>query len=447
VTSRRTTKLFFFWAEEWVKRREGQTGTGTVPTLAMRNGDFSELLNPANLFFKKAIVLNDPNTGKPFPGNIIPADRISHNGQALLNAFPLPTSGFTQGTSNYIVTYPHFSDTRKDTFKIDYLLTEKHHLSFRGTHIPWTFDGPFEGTLGLFQSSWSRPNRTAAFSITSAFSPTLINEFTLSGNSDGVGAALANTACGARCDRSTYGINYPFIYPGTKEFPGKIPSMTITGLTTIDNGPYPGSWSGFVYSIANNTTKIIGNHTLKFGVIVEHSGQNDRIQFTTASAPATINENGSFRFLDGSFTGYGIGNALLGLFSDYSELGGKPSTPWVGTSFDWFIQDSWKVNRKLTFEYGVRHSIWPPWHSRWGSLAEFLPAFYDPTKAPVVDPKQGYIASGDPYNGIVLPGCHVPEAEGNRFPVLHTGQFDRLYHCLPDGLAETHFKVVSHEWV
>lgn len=441
VTHRENTKLFFFWAEEWIKRREGQTTTGTVPTLAMRNGDLSELLNPANSFFKKVVAINDPSTGKPFPGNIIPASMISHNGQALLNSYPLPTPGFLQGTSNYIVTYPHFSDTRKDTFKVDYAINDKHHLSFRGTHIPWTFDGPFEGTLGTFQSLWSRPNRTAALSLTSAFSPTLINEFTVSGNSDGLGSIYANPACGPRCDRSTYGINYPFIYPGTKWFPGKLPSLTVTGLTTVDNGPYPGTWSGFVYSIANNTTKIIGNHTLKFGIVIEHSGQNDHIQFTTASAPATINENGSFRFLDGSFTGFGIGNALLGLFSDYSELGGKPITPWVATAFDWFAQDSWKASRKLTIEYGIRHSIWPPWHSRWGSLAEFLPAFYNQATAPVVDAKQGFIVSGDPYDGIVLPGCHVPKEEGNRFPVLHTGEFDRLYHCLPDGLAQTHYTV------
>lgn len=441
VMRRENTKLFFFWAEEWIKRREGQTATGTVPSLAMRQGDLSELLSPSNPFFKKTVIVNDQTTGKPFPGNMIPSGRISHNGQALLNSYPVPTPGFLQGTSNYIVTYPHFSDTRKDTFKIDYMITEKEHLSFRGTHIPWTFDGPFEGTLGTFQSLWSRPNRTAALSLTSTLSSTLVNELTVSGNSDGLGSIYANPACGPRCDRNTYGIDYPFIYPGTKWFPQKIPSMTVTGFTTIDNGPYPGTWSGFVYTLANNTTKIIGNHTMKFGVVVERAGQNDHIQFTTASAPATINENGSFRFLDGSPTGSGIGNALLGLFNDYSELGGKPITPWVGTSFEWFAQDSWKATKKLTFEYGVRHSIYPPWKSRWGSLAEFLPQFYNPATAPVVDRSGGFIVSGDQYDGIVLPGCGVPKAEGNRFPVLHTGAFDRLYHCLPDGLAQTHYLV------
>jgi len=441
VTDRKNTKLFFFWAEEWIRRREGQTVTGTVPTIAMRNGDLSQLLDPANPFFKKAIIVNDPITKLPFPGNIIPPSRISHNGQALLNSYPLPTPGFLQGTGNYIVTDPHFSDTRKDTVKIDYMLTGTERLSFRGTHIPWTFDGPFEGTLGKFQSLWSRPNRTAALALTSTISPTLINELTLSASSDGLGSIKANPACGAPCDRNTYGINYPFIYPGGKQFAGKLPSLSVTGFTNIDNGPYPGSWSGAVYTLANNTTKILGSHTVKFGVVLESAGQNDHIQSTTASAPATVNENGAFRFLDGTVTGAGIGNALLGSFTDYSELGGKPITPWISDSFDWFVQDSWKVNRKLTLEYGVRHSIWPPYHSKWGSLAEFLPSFYDPSKAPVVDRSGGYIVSGSPYNGIVLPGCKVPAAEGNRFPVLHSGQFDSLYHCLPEGLAQTHYLV------
>src|SRR5206468_4602959 len=131
------------------------------------------------------------------------------NGQALLNAYPLPVPGYQQSTTNWIQSYPHYSDTRKDTVKIDYLLNEKEHLSFRGTHIPWRFNGAFEGTFGDFQSLWSRPNRTAAVSLTSTLSPTLINEFTFSASSAGLGSLEADPPCGARCNRSTYVINYP----------------------------------------------------------------------------------------------------------------------------------------------------------------------------------------------------------------------------------------------
>src|SRR5262245_58671673 len=158
--NRDRSKLFFFLAEEWIIRRQEQTQTGTVPSLAMRQGNLSELLDPANLFFGQKVVVNDPNTGKPFPNNIIPkagspgcgvtVTCTSPQGLALLNLYPAPTPGFQQGTANWIGTNPSFSDTRKDTLKIDYFLTEKHHLTFRGTHIPWHFSSPFEGNLDRF---------------------------------------------------------------------------------------------------------------------------------------------------------------------------------------------------------------------------------------------------------------------------------------------------------
>src|SRR5207247_5704272 len=113
------SKLFFFWAEEWIKRRDPNTATGTVPTPAMRNGDFSELLDPKNVFFRKARIATDPTTKQQFPNNVVPHSLISPNGRALLNAFPLPTAGLQQGSANRIVTQPHFSALRQDTAKID----------------------------------------------------------------------------------------------------------------------------------------------------------------------------------------------------------------------------------------------------------------------------------------------------------------------------------------
>jgi len=115
----------------------------------------------------------------------------------------------------------------------------------------------------------------------------------------------------------------------------------------------------------------------------------------------------------------------------------------VATAADLFAQDSWKATQKLTVEYGVRYSIWPQWHSAWGNISEFLPQYYDPKAAAVVDPKGGFIVSGNQYNGIVLPGTGVPSAEGNRIPALHSGQFDKLYHGLPDGLSPTQWKVIQ----
>ena len=440
------SKLFFFLAQEWIKRRYNNEQTGVVPTAAMRTGDLSNLLNPANPFFGKTRTANDPTTGAPFPGNIIPASRVNSQGAALLNMYPLPTPGFQQGAANWIQTFPIASNLDKTTFKVDYFLNDKNHLYVRGTLIPWTFTSPLEGTFGLFKALWSRPNRTGIVDLTTTFSPTWVNDLSVSANSDGKGSIAYDPSCGAYCQRGTYGLNYPYLFPGTKLFGQKIPTLTVTGLTTIDTGPYPGSWSGFVYDLTDNVTKIWGNHAIKFGGTLERSGQNDLIQLTTASAPQTNNQNGAFRFLDtgaASTSGLGIANALLGNFNDYSEFGAKPETPWVANSLDVFVQDTWQAARKLTIHYGLRYSIWPAWYTTNGTIAQFEPAFYNPAQAATIDPKTGFILSGSPYNGIVLPGSGPSQDASRRFPYLSQPQFASLYHNLPGGFAATQWNLVQ----
>ncbi|MGH9161369.1 MAG: TonB-dependent receptor domain-containing protein [Vicinamibacteraceae bacterium] len=432
------SKLFFFWGEEWIRRREEVTRTLTVPSLAMRKGDFRELLDPSNPFFGETRTVTDPETGRPFPNNVIPVDRISAQGQALLGIYPEPTPGFLQGTSNWIGTFPAWQDQRKDTVRIDYQMSDRHRLAFRGTHIPYRFNTVRGSTR--YDELWSRPNRTAALSLTSTLSPTLLNELTVSASSDGLGEIATDPACGARCRRSTYGVSYPYLFPADAKLdPEKLPTLEVTGLSDVDNGPYPGRWSGYTYALSNNMTKVMGGHTLKWGVFIERSGQNDQIQFTEADAPATNNENGAFRFFDTGHpdaTELAIANVLLGRFNDYSEFGAKPMTPFAATMFDGFLQDSWKATPALTVEAGVRYSLLPPWYSKWNTLAEFHPDFSDPARAVVVDPSEGFIVSGDRYNGIVMPGSAPLESASSRFPFL--ADFSHLYHDLPRGFAETH---------
>ena len=434
------SKLFFFVAEEWVRRRYDDDTTGTVPTAAMRTGDLSYLLNPKNTFFGKTRVATNPATGQPYPNNVIPSSQLSAQGAAILNAYPLPTPGFAQGAANWIQTYHVTSNVQKTTFKVDYYLTQKNHLYIRGTVIPWHFNNPLEGTLGLFQSQWSRPNKTGIVDLTTSFTPTLLNDLSVSGNSDGKGSIQANSACGSFCDRTAHGITYPYLYPGTKLDPLKIPTIAVTGLTTVDTGPYPGSWAGFVEDVTDNVTKVAGNHTLKFGATFEYAGQNDLIQLTTASAPQTNNQNGSFQFLDSgaaNTSGLGIANALLGNFNTYSEIGAKPETPWAAKSLDAFAQDVWQITPKLSLHYGLRYSLWPAWSSTNGTIAQFEPAFYNAMQAAVVSAKTGFITSGSPYNGIVLPGSGPTKDALQRYPFLGQQPFAGLYHNLPGSFTPT----------
>ena len=81
-------KVFFFWSQEWQLQLVPNTARNvTVPTDLERKGDFSQSVSSAN---HQLVKIYDPTTGQPFPGNVIPANRIWAPGQALLNLYPLP---------------------------------------------------------------------------------------------------------------------------------------------------------------------------------------------------------------------------------------------------------------------------------------------------------------------------------------------------------------------
>jgi hypothetical protein len=438
-------KLFFFWGEEWVRDRSVENQTATVPTAAMRRGDFSELLNPRNPFFNAVRIIRHPQTQVPFPNNVIPAEMISPNGQALLNLFPQPTPGFQQGSQNWIDALPVFNNQRKDSIKIDWTVSNNHRLAIRHTWAPNIWNDP--EAMGIYSTVWDYPGRTMAATFTSTLSPTFLNEFTFSWGSTAPSRFLGQRTCdycpgGVDAflypQRSQSGLTYPQLFPGTKLDPEKIPDVNLVqGFTAIDNGAYPGSWNDFVFVWSDNVTKISGNHTFKAGGSVERSGMNDAIQLTFAQAPATRNQNGAFRFFDTrpNGTGFSAANTILGLFDDYSEFGDKPNTRWIAMGYDAFLQDSWRATRDLTLELGLRYSLWQPWGAENNELASFNSGFYDPSRAAVIDPRTGHVVSGDRLNGVVLPGDGpTPEAIAD-FPQL--AGLQSLYHGLPSGFSRT----------
>lgn len=430
-------KLFFFVAEEWVRYRREQTSTGTVPTSKMREGDFSELLDPSNPFTRSRQVVNDPLTGSPFPNNVIPQQRLSANGIALLNAYPLPTAGFQQGTQNWIASLAAPRDSRKDLFRIDYY-AGNHRLTFSGQNYSYHEVSPFSGSFDRVGTDWQRPNQTGAFNITSTLSPSWVNDLTVSAANEVV---RINNLAGRPFQRSLYGINFPYLFQGTKDVEDKIPTVAITNFSTLDGGPYPSKSSGPIYSIADNVSWVpSGRHTVKFGFYFERAQQNNMDQIVVSSnvPGGTNNQNGRFEFSptgNPGSTNVAIGNAALGAFNSYGEIGQRAYTLLRSNAFEAFVQDTWKVRSNLTLELGVRYAYYQPWYAKWNDIANFNASYYDPANRAVVDPRGGYIVSGDPYNGIVLPGNGFPDSARGRIPAEKVPNVDRLFHDLPRGLV------------
>lgn len=432
-------KLFFFGAQEWVNFFQVSTAVITVPTEAMRRGDFSELLNSSNGFMS-ARPINDPLTGQPFPGNVIPADRLSRNGMAILNAYPLPTPGFRQGTNNAIITSPNPQDQRKDNIRFDYRLNNSNQFTYRYSRFNWTAIDAFRGDLPFARTQWERPNFTSTATWTSTLSSTLINELTYTFSKDDVQIGLfteENTHL-----RSNKGIDYPYIFQ-EKEIFDKIPTVSISNFREIDGGPYPSSSSGPIHTIANTTTWVKGRHTFKTGVQFEYSGEDDFDQINVSAIPGgTNNQNGRFEFTDGrtSGTGTAISNVAMGLYTNYSELGQRNFTKWRALATDIFVQDSWKPTSQLTVEGGFRYVYWPPWYSTTNNIANFDPAYYDQVNEAVMSPTTGRRISGPRYNGVVLPGEGF-EGEALDTPLASNPAILALFRGAPRGFSETHANV------
>lgn len=426
--NRNREKLFFLFAQEYVRRRFVDTSTQRVPTAAMRTGDFSELLGP-NVFYSASRPINDPQGGTPFPGNIIPASRLSANGIAFLRTFPQANGSY--GNNNFFQQRGGWQNQRKDTISVDYNPTATQVIRFRGSLYSYTALDTFRSGFDYAITDWSRPNQTGSVSHTWTMSPTVINEFLMTASRDVVKIGIDRT--GERYLRSRSGINYPYIFPERKEIFDKVPTIVIPNVGTIDGGPYPSSSSGPIYNISNNITKIAGNHTFKAGIYWERSGQNDFDQINVSGVPGgTNNQNGRFEFNDvrpggAPGTGTGLTNAALGLFSAYAEIGPRAYTPYRSHMFEFFGQDSWRVSQKLKLELGFR-GTWMNGYAKslWGNIAVFRPDKYDQSRAAVLDRATGNVLSGDRFNGVQIPGSAFPDAGKGRVAAIDSGQFNRL---------------------
>jgi predicted heme/steroid binding protein len=442
-------KVFWYWGEEWVRYIFTDTNSLTVPTLLMRQGDFSELLDPNNIFYHKTVVLLDPKTGQPFPGNIIPApgtattgSTASPNGLGILNAYPLPNlTTPINGNQNWFFSAQHPQYQRKDTLAVDLNLTDKQRLRFRRVYFTfWEFQ-PLDGGTNETPKFFDRPNQTNSIDHVWAISPTQVNEVLFSFSLDQVHIPVDQAHF---LDRTAVGLNYPYIFPEGKLIPTRIPTVNMSAFSGLSGGPYPSHSAGPIFDLSDSFTWVKGNHTVKFGGLYEYSGENDNDEINVqACSTCTNNQNGQFLFSDngGKFvrpgyvlasSGAAAGNAALGLFDSYSEIGHRAYTVFRGSMWEGFAQDSWKLRQNLTINYGLRYSVIIPYHAIWANMAVFDPSRYDPAKAVTVDPKSGLI-TGSPtidqlYNGMVIPGPGFPSSARGRVPEADSGLFNSLFH-------------------
>jgi hypothetical protein len=432
-------QTFFFASYEGRRVVHGISSDAvTVPTAAERAGDFSATgLSGAMTSDLVAQMLNARcNANVPLPstvggsvnyadvfGSQIPTNCFDPAAAAILQlnvpcANSDPTcSNLTPGSDNVFRSIPNEdSHANQFTLKIDHRLTSKQNLTgyyyFNDAFDSQPFTRFQAATPNLLQG-FGNNSATRAQQINLAhtwtISNSVVNEFRVTYFREAQGTFLHPHRTGLVTDSCGTGNAAQFCFTGTTDVPGVIPSdprigitpnlgpnregvpfISISGGFTIGNdfeGELP--QIGNTYQASDNLTKVIGNHTTKFGV----DFRNQRFLQTLYFDP-----NGDFSYFGGGPNDSGniFANYLLGLPDSY--LQGSAQTEDVrGNSIYLFAQDSWKIKPNLTLNYGLRWEYNQPIYDAGLRYQTFRPGQADTV----------FQYSGDPAMfplGLVIPG-------------------------------------------
>jgi len=353
-------KVFFFVSYEGLRQfLPASTDTATVPTAAFRNGDFSQLLNPALSGLGAPIFLRDPLTDAIIPGNrldLLPAGRLNSAGLNYLRAFPLPNNG-SQVLGNYVNTRNELDGQDVFDFRVDANLTDSSRLFVRGS---WgNYSQVVTSRLPTLPSgfgSGNNPTRNKAIvvGLSSAITPTLFNELRLQANRLRFGY---EPPFGDQALSASLGIvnaNRDDSLGGGALIGGYNSQLEYTG----DYGPYRVPQN--TYQIVDSLSLVTGNHTLKFGgSLVKRNVQLFRpvagkgYFFLTGNGDATQCGGGPGN--EGGTTRFEQADLLIGFACRYDigvQNGSVGTITWENSAF---VQDDWKVSRRLTLNLGLRY--------------------------------------------------------------------------------------------
>ncbi|HSR05834.1 MAG TPA: carboxypeptidase-like regulatory domain-containing protein, partial [Bryobacteraceae bacterium] len=381
-------KTFFMFTWEGFKYRQGIPTVTTVPTAAMRNGDFSApglptIYDPLTVcgMYNNAPCATDSKgnpiyTRSAFPGNKIPTNRMDPTARAMLNFWALPTQSGT--VNNWVGNGIAGGDQYQTNYRVDHDLSDKQRLFARytrwvGNTIPndlfhdkianavyYGTDNAVIGDTYTLSPSTVLDIRGSYLRFISGFNP------------------LSNGA-----DLSQFGPAYAQLQ-NQVTFP-QYPLPQVQGM--LGAAGQPVTWNTVTarntsnnYDISGSVTKAIGRHTWKFG------GESRRIEWyfgqTNFSTPQFLFDSGftAQNALSSTGSGYPFASFLLGLpaSGQAKEIGIPGQTMFY---HGYYASDTFNLTRKLTINYGVRWEYPGVFREKHDSATVFLPTASDPLGA------------------------------------------------------------------
>jgi hypothetical protein len=377
----RKDKTFFFADYQGIRLRQPQTITSTVPTVALRNmvntGDFSGLGVPIYDPLSRQAGPNGAVVRNQFAGNRIPIGRLDPAAVRLINLLPLPTS--SRATQNFVYNPTLSQDTDQFDVRIDQNLGTGDHLfgkySFDNSTLvspgllpspanPGVSIEPYVSADGVATAS-NVPlrNQSGTLNYTHVFSPTTVNEARFGVVRWNQQINPLGNAFNTASELGIPGINI-------NDHSGGLPAFTVTGFQVIgDNSTFPETSRSTSFQYEDVLTMTRGSHTLKFGAFfIRH-------RFNVFSAFPTRGQytfNGQFTRQIGSASSQtALADFALGATSGVTR---NILTGPVGMRF-WnsseFVDDTWRVNDRLTWNFGLRYELLaPPYevYDRWSNF-------------------------------------------------------------------------------
>ncbi len=403
------SKTFFFYSEEFAAYREGATISGTVPSLKMRQGDFGECdpnsaeANPV-IISQGCTLPTNPLTNQLYAGNQVPVDP---NATALLSPFiPVPNSG----VDSYVSARTVPENFREEQLRVDQNISDKARIFVRYTHDTWErTQTPALWTSSQFDTTATRvqnPTVAAVLNLTYTFKPNLVSEFVMAYGDDPHNyVPVPGPANPINSVNKPSGWNASNLFPANASqalLPGINVSGGIPGSFAEDSGVYPFVNTNPVTTVKEKIAWSVGKHTLKMGMYLEKYEKNEVYGY----AP-----QGELTFSSSSAisTGNGLADMLLGRIGQYTEgspfyngiaVGGYNKGHYRSTQFEPYIQDDWKVTRKLTLNLGLRYYYLSPLHNVSHPItdANFVPSLYNASDAPQLNASGNLIISPNTVN-------------------------------------------------
>jgi hypothetical protein len=369
LSTNQDKRMFFFYNREMTRRNLPLTTYADLPNAQVLGGDFSSLLLATNMQyapqFKNGTVFQPGSmtrdgagniiNGTPYAGNIVPQSQwqpLSSNLLKIYTGIPgfsgLPAAP-NPGYVRYFYNNPDNLVKNQDLLRFDYAVNSKMNSFFR-----WVNDYQKEsfanGIWGnqpfpIQPQERPKPGSSWSWNLVNTFTPTLVAETILAYNHQSQSLSISGTN---PLSRDKLGTAWAQLYPNSNITNSTPDVTTNSGFGFGLGNPGWHNW-GKDYSITENMTWIKAAHTLKFGVFLN---RDDKAQTGTWPQQGSINFSSSAQMPND--TGNGIANLMLGNFNNFSQPSGAVFPYFRFLEMDAYVQDSWKVSKRLTLDLGMR---------------------------------------------------------------------------------------------